>query len=205
MKTRDDLYSEHRERMEAIRARFDCDCLDLVMTRREVGERKIVTVWMQCRACGRAVKSVKKAGINLTSLPCFDESKRDNFLALRTDAYDRERKRQDKEVAAFQEESNREWWQTYSTYLRSRQWHALRKKVLERDGQICQACLTRPATQVHHLSYDLFTKLGFSAAFECVAICYQCHTKIHPDMAEAQHGLVDSGYSPYLNGAQHVR
>ena len=205
MKTRDELYEAHNRRLNAIQSRFDCNCIDLVMSRREVGERKVITVWMQCQRCGRGVRSVKKNGIDLDSLPQFDEDRKNVFQELRNEAWQEERDRFAKDLECFQEDSNREWWQTYSAYLHSRQWHVLRKKVLERDGDICQACLTRKATQVHHLSYDLFTKIGSSAAFECVAICYQCHVKIHPDMAQAQHNLVDSGHNPYLNGVQYVR
>jgi 5-methylcytosine-specific restriction endonuclease McrA len=112
------------------------------------------------------------------------------------DAYN-ERRQQ-----AFQEERQQqsvEWWTKYNEYLLSTSWAAMRQRVLERDGGLCQSCLTRSATQVHHTSYDLYNQLGKSAAFELVAICHTCHAKIHPHMAEAQADIAH--YNPFLNGA----
>jgi len=74
----------------------------------------------------------------------------------------------------------------------------MRSLVLQRDNHLCQACLSREATQVHHLSYRLFKEIGASAAFELVAICHRCHSKIHPHMADAQQEVIDSLRNPFL-------
>jgi 5-methylcytosine-specific restriction endonuclease McrA len=47
---------------------------------------------------------------------------------------------------------------------------------LERDGHVCQACLSRKATQAHHLSYEF---VGHEPLFELVAVCDKCHDHLH--------------------------
>mgnify|MGYP002392504925 CR=1 FL=1 len=64
----------------------------------------------------------------------------------------------------------------YGAYLASPAWAERRAKVLRRDGGICQACLERRATDVHHLNYRRF---GREPAFDLVAVCRQCHDEIH--------------------------
>lgn len=83
-------------------------------------------------------------------------------------------------------EDDESWWRTYTIYLKTPGWKAMRLKVLKRDKYICQACLVNEAVQVHHVSYKLYNRIGSSAAFELVAICFPCHSMIHPRIAEAQ-------------------
>ena len=64
----------------------------------------------------------------------------------------------------------------YNDYLASEEWRIKRFTVLERDGFLCQKCLVRHATQVHHLSYD---RVGDEALDDLVSLCGGCHTKIH--------------------------
>ena len=78
------------------------------------------------------------------------------------------------------------WEELYAMYLASPHWYKMRNLVLDRDGHLCQACLCREASEVHHTSYTLYNRLGRSAAFELVAICHECHAKIHPHIAKAQ-------------------
>ena len=49
-------------------------------------------------------------------------------------------------------------------------------KVMLRDKNICQACLTRQATDVHHLTYK---HIYNEPLFDLVAICRPCHEKLH--------------------------
>jgi 5-methylcytosine-specific restriction endonuclease McrA len=65
---------------------------------------------------------------------------------------------------------------SYVDYLKSDKWLAKRRAVLERDGGICQACLIRAATQIHHKTYK---RVGDEALFDLVAVCAPCHEKIH--------------------------
>jgi 5-methylcytosine-specific restriction endonuclease McrA len=69
------------------------------------------------------------------------------------------------------------WFAKYDEYLRSPRWRSLRAKVLRRAGGVCESCLERRATQVHHKTYErVFTE----AAFDLVAICDACHARLHP-------------------------
>jgi len=66
-------------------------------------------------------------------------------------------------------------YKKYRDYLRSDLWGRKRKKILERDDHICQACLTNKATEAHHLTY---ANLGDEPLFELISLCHRCHEKI---------------------------
>ncbi|MDO8980306.1 MAG: hypothetical protein Q7V17_13840 [Afipia sp.] len=71
----------------------------------------------------------------------------------------------------------------YEQYLRSPEWAKRREKVLERAKGICEGCRDRKATQVHHLTYDhIYEEL----LFELVAVCDDCHRRIHRDKQDEQ-------------------
>lgn len=165
----------------------------------------VVCVRIQCLRCGTNVKEVAKRGHDTDKLPLFDEQ-------LRKAWYEKQQARHKELFEARQDaiikeraNENEEWWKTYNEYLHTQQWHDMRKRVLERDGYICQACLKNKATQAHHLSYDIYNMIGRSAAFELVAICYQCHRTIHPHMAEAQHNVNETLFNPYMIGGNNGR
>ena len=64
----------------------------------------------------------------------------------------------------------------YEWYLGSEFWAAKRRVVLERARYICEVCHIRPATEVHHLTYErVFGEL----ATDLQAICSICHRNIH--------------------------
>lgn len=184
--------TERTNRIREIEEQFSCDCQDAQATRRMTADGKL-TVWLQCKRCGRAIKSLKKSDYTMDELPPFDPDKNRNWYEraqkARTEVWQEwERKRNEQ-----REEQNQAWWEKYNQYLTTQAWHNLRQRVMERDNHTCQACLRRPATQVHHLSYHFYNELGGSAAFECIAICDQCHQKIHPHMADAQRLIFDGG------------
>lgn len=159
----------------------------------------VICVRIQCQRCGESQGERKKADYCIDSLPAWNELLRDEWRAERNARWQEMREQDNANRQAELLQQNAEWWAKYSIYLRSQQWHKMRAKVLERDANLCQACLTNEAAHVHHLSYDLYNQLGKSAAFELVAICRSCHEQIHPHMSEAQDRL--TLYNPYLNGA----
>ena len=66
----------------------------------------------------------------------------------------------------------------YAAYLKSPEWRAKSKLVILRAQGICEGCRERPATQAHHLTYEhRFNEF----LWELVAICDDCHTRIHPE------------------------
>jgi hypothetical protein len=70
-------------------------------------------------------------------------------------------------------DAHRRW---YGAYMNSEDWAQRRKLVLDRCNHICEGCRTKPATQVHHLTY--YHK-GFEFLWELVGICIDCHTRLH--------------------------
>jgi hypothetical protein len=167
----------------------------------------------QCLSCGEYCSSdLKMSGYDLETIPVADFSLRDQRRGKYRAEYDDATKDyyEQRQMAITPRSVIEDWdtddldtdenfWDQYSVYLRSRGWHKMRQLVIKRDGNLCQACLNNKATQVHHLSYRLFKKLGKSAAFELVAICNQCHEKIHPRMADAQRN--QEFRNPYLEVA----
>lgn len=168
-----------------------------------------------CSTCGQSLSAdLKMAGVNLSELKQFDTSYENSNRKIVNDLKNEYRTEirqleeqlyKPKDVIESVPDDDDNFWNAYSMYLRSQSWHTMRKAVLKRDNELCQACLTRKATQVHHLSYRLFKEIGLSAAFELVAICKACHEKIHPRMAEEQQKVTGSLYNPYLTGVERVR
>lgn len=67
-----------------------------------------------------------------------------------------------------------EWWARYSTYLRSPEWLALRRRILDRDPT-CR--LGRPgcqtlSTQAHHLTYE---RVFNEDPLDLIGVCFACH------------------------------
>jgi 5-methylcytosine-specific restriction endonuclease McrA len=138
---------------------------------------------LQCEKCGSAVRDISKKGLDLEEIPDFD-------YELRADFQFRKRRHQAQlfqeriEYAATHKNEHDSWWEKYKQYLQSKQWQEIRQRVLTRDRYVCQACLRNRASQVHHLSYELYNKMGKSAAFELASICNACHGAIHPHMEQ---------------------
>ena len=75
-----------------------------------------------------------------------------------------------------QESTEYEGYIYYEDYLRSAEWEKRRQLVLNRDGNLCQACLENSANEVHHLTYD---HIFHEFLFELVAVCRSCHERLH--------------------------
>ncbi len=66
--------------------------------------------------------------------------------------------------------------ESYDDYLRSDTWRRRRAKILQRAGGVCEGCLSNPAEEVHHLTYEhLFEEF----AWELRAVCAPCHCRLH--------------------------
>ncbi len=72
------------------------------------------------------------------------------------------------------------WWDRYEKYLFSNEWRIIRERILRRDDHVCRECHHRPATQVHHLTYE---RAGHESDDDLIAICRPCHQQIHPHHA----------------------
>ncbi len=67
-------------------------------------------------------------------------------------------------------------FQQYQAYLQSEHWSNLRLKVLERDKWLCQSCMQKKATEVHHFSYE---NLWNERLDELISYCRSCHEQTH--------------------------
>jgi len=79
-------------------------------------------------------------------------------------------------TAELREIEARDRYRDYTNYLQSDAWRQIRRRVLERDKYLCQACLQARATEVHHVTYDNLFK---EFAFELKSVCRACHERIH--------------------------
>lgn len=133
---------------------------------------------LQCDLCGEtttgALAYAKFTPELIAAMPPMDMEFREK---IRNESRERQRQEQQERLAQF-EVQRVEHTQKYYEYLKTPQWHAKRKAVLERDNYVCRGCLTAQATIVHHLTYDhVFDEL----LFELVAVCKPCHDRAHPE------------------------
>ena len=124
----------------------------------------------QCLTCGRGVGEwIKKLLIpNPDFVPPWDDS----IEQARNDIANSLREAR----LRCQQNHQSDFWEKYTAYLKSEQWQTKRRKVLECDNHLCQACLIRRAVQVHHLTYDhVFNE----PCFDLVSVCLICHEELH--------------------------
>lgn len=135
----------------------------------------------QCKTCG-AMPGSAIGGYSKDQrekLPVADLAQRDGFYQqssdLRTTFYNRKQ-----QLFEQQQQADRQaWWQGYTAYLNSPEWQRKRTKVLQRDNYLCQACLIRPANEVHHRSYEFVDFTGKEPCFDLISICSECHHRLH--------------------------
>lgn len=123
----------------------------------------------QCLACGVKTDGsawLPQVGVDMATVHPFDEG-----LQQR---YHQERERQ---RAMAMASDRRKKHEEYERYIRdSNDWWAIRTKVMRRDDHLCQACMENAATDVHHRNY---THLYDEVLYDLVAVCRECHKKIH--------------------------
>lgn len=141
----------------------------------------------QCLKCGETGKFQRKLPPGITFSDCVEADQsvkyKEERKLQRQEEHETRVQRERAESDRQREEDNRLWWESYNRYLRSARWRSLRQKVLDRDQGICQACLDRPATQVHHLSYRYTGSdpehTAQDPAFVLRSVCDACHDQLH--------------------------
>ena len=68
-------------------------------------------------------------------------------------------------------------YSSYREYLNHPRFKAVRRKVFQRAGGICEHCKERPATEPHHLRYPPWGQ--FDTPDNLIAVCHACHCKLH--------------------------
>lgn len=154
---------------------------------------------MQCLDCGLRVGNAWKAPPNAEELPGFDDAMHDAYLATRKAA-------NEKIDLKYVEIQLRRWKakeigdsyysQAHNAYLASPEWRDQRQRVMERANGLCEGCRLAPAKEVHHLSYEHW---GHEFLFELVALCGDCHDRIH---AKGDHEALVAGCSGCLHASR---
>jgi len=151
----------------------ECTHQNTAERRRQKKDRTLV-IAVQCLTCGKSLGEVSKTGRILAKLEWFDESLETRWAAQQQKEWELYHEQRRKEWAENYRNRTGDWWERYKEYLESDQWKQVRRAVMERD-LLCQKCFLSPATQAHHLTYETFTKRGFSYPAECVGLCPRCH------------------------------
>lgn len=124
----------------------------------------------QCLDCGQLVGSaLKMEGRDLSQIQPVDE-----VLQKRTDQQWAAWSGAQAKIKAALDEA---WNKYYNAYLQTQEWRTKREAVLRRGNGVCEGCGRSMAEHVHHRTYE---NLGDEFLFELVALCRNCHQKIHP-------------------------
>jgi 5-methylcytosine-specific restriction endonuclease McrA len=147
--------------------------------RRRVSDTGRVSYWLQCLHCGSFSKGqVAKATLaDPDAVPDADDTLSDAYHAAR-------RRRQaaiEQRHVRIQKQEQAEHRRWYDQYRKSPRWQTNRRAVMERAQGLCEGCRRRPATEVHHLTYD---NVGNEFLWELKAVCSHCHRRCHPEKQE---------------------
>ena len=152
--------------------------------RKKVPSNGVITVRMQCMECGVHVSTLKKASFPTTELEAmalWDDTIAKQRWENRSRLYDQLRQKEE-------ERAYGEWKRAYEAYLRTPEWARRRDLVILRAQGNCEGCRSMPPVDVHHVTY---AHAGEEFLFELVALCRQCHQRLHleqEDESAAQSG-----------------
>jgi 5-methylcytosine-specific restriction endonuclease McrA len=136
-----------------------------------------VTYWHQCQTCGRFLGNAVRKPDDADRIPDADTTLEARYDAQRA----AERHEIEQRHVRIQKREKAQWWRRYNEYLDSPAWQARRRAVMTRSGGICEGCGSRPATQVHHLTY---ANVCNEFLWELRAVCDHCHERCHPESQE---------------------
>jgi hypothetical protein len=144
-----------------------CRCDSKTLYRRRLAN-DVVIVGMACPICGSWGAVPKKAVSEIEQLPWYDEGIRDEYWKQRHE-------RQLDVLAEKRVQRDAQFFEEHSRYLHSPAWLRRREMVLKRAGHTCEACLSRRATEVHHVTYEHWQN---EPLFDLRAVCHSCHEDI---------------------------
>jgi hypothetical protein len=152
-----------------------CGCVDSFEFRRRKLSNGVWQVSGQCRECGRAhATHIRNSDHpDRAGYPLFDAELDDRWLTAHW-----------AEISAEREAEPEARRSEYAAWLQtSPEWRELRRRALDRDHGLCTACLTAPAVDVHHKTYELGR---LPPAYELASICRQCHKRLHAGWIDEQ-------------------
>jgi len=125
----------------------------------------------QCLKCGSSAGTSIKRDKDL-DVPLWDAKLKSRWVSSRN------AKREEIESLLIERTSQLKTggYAEYEDYLLTDEWRKKRALVLKRDGNVCQGCLSAPANEVHHLTYEnIFQEF----LFELISLCRDCHKMLH--------------------------
>jgi hypothetical protein len=136
----------------------------------------------QCLECGRSIGTALKKTKELENSPFWDVTAEqiytDHREATRLAVIQKHVRIQRDRLDGFKRE--------YEKYLKTEAWALRRAMVLNRAAGICEGCLGRKATQVHHKTY---AHIQDEFMFELIAVCDECHQRLHPEKHSEEDGI----------------
>ena len=85
----------------------------------------------------------------------------------------------------------RKYTDNYNAFYHSKEWQAVRRRVLQRDNYLCQVCKRAgritPATTVHHIKA---VRVDYSKRLDpnnLETICKACHNAEHNERTKSLH------------------
>jgi hypothetical protein len=166
-----------------------CDHIDFSLRKRDVGAGGFQYV-RQCISCGKVLSNAIKKEIAIKQNKNIEPIEFNNELHGEWERYrnlfwDKQDSGSLKKAELLNQklkesrEIDNQVHTEYNNYLLSSEWNKKRELVLKRSNGVCEGCGVNKAQQVHHLTYNnLFNEF----LFELVAVCIECHEKIHPHM-----------------------
>ena len=108
------------------------------------------------------------------------EEKEEDLLDFTSEAYTPIAFESELPIAKVYQEDERipyyQFKEKYYTYLLSKEWKLIRKKILSRDGNRCQWCGDYHSLHIHHLTYD---RVYHEDLDDLITLCSQCHENYH--------------------------
>lgn len=161
----------------ALHERSCCGIEPLLVRRTTRGGATVIC--FQCLQCGRQNGNpIPRVGVaEWESLPEFDPAIAEAAWEKRMSESRQCFENAERERLLYQEERLRK----YADYINSAEWSRKRSRVMMRARQgaafpMCEGCGDRPATEVHHLTYQ---NLGEEFLWELAAVCDHCHERLH--------------------------
>lgn len=135
------------------------------------------------RRCTTCFEPIGKAWLSHSEVSAIADQALEYDSSLRLEWSNKQCQRR-QELRASIERQISELWERkkhdrkdeYGRYLLTDKWRSKRDRVLQRDGFKCQACFLRPATQVHHKTYE---HIFDEPLFDLVSVCDTCHDALH--------------------------
>jgi hypothetical protein len=70
--------------------------------------------------------------------------------------------------------------EVFQEYMSSKEWHNVRKIVIENSKGICADCGCTPKKSfIHHLDYTYWGEGSYEEANHCILLCSKCHNIRH--------------------------